>query len=33
MDEFDLIDEVETWLRKKLENTECIICKFRVVAW
>ena len=32
MDELGLIDDIETWLRKKLEDTECVICGFRVVA-
>jgi len=33
MDELDLIDEVETWLRNKLENTNCVICGFQVVLF
>jgi len=33
MDELDLIDEVETWLRKKLEGTYCIICGRLVVMF
>jgi hypothetical protein len=32
MDELHLIDEVETWLRKKLESTNCVICGSSVVA-
>jgi len=33
MDELGLIDEVDTLLRKKLENSDCVICGFSVVRW
>ena len=31
MDEIDLIDKVETLLRKKLNDVECVICEYNVV--